>query len=385
MIKPAFFFARFFYWFVVSLTLWLLSGCDSARDVETPQARKAAVVVTTPIARHTSRPTIAPTRSPTAITLARRTPQATPAATRQPTALPALADLLQSPLPTPGATFRFSATLTVQIPPVRADLAELFRPRPDIGAALPVQVISATTPSIAPTPDGVARTARVPILMYHYVSIPPSDADIFRRDLSVAPTRFVEHLARLQAEGYTTISLYELLAHLTQGAPLPDQAVLLTFDDGYRDTYEQAFPPLVQYGMKATFFVVSDFMDKQQPEYLTWDMAREMLAAGMSIESHGRNHVSLRGKDQDYLVWQALGSSETIEYELGVRPRFISYPAGEYDPLTIDIFRSANYWAGVTTIQGATHNSEDLFQLRRVRIRGSTTPDELSRLLALDW
>jgi peptidoglycan/xylan/chitin deacetylase (PgdA/CDA1 family) len=74
-------------------------------------------------------------------------------------------------------------------------------------------------------------------------------------------------------------------------------------------------------------------------------MAREMLHAGISIESHGRNHFSLAGQDDDYLVWQALGSLETIEYELGVRPRFVSYPAGEYDQRTIDIFHSAHYWA----------------------------------------
>jgi peptidoglycan/xylan/chitin deacetylase (PgdA/CDA1 family) len=137
--------------------------------------------------------------------------------------------------------------------------------------------------------------------------------------------------------------------------------------------------------MKATFFVISDFIDEGRSEYLTWDMARTMYAAGMAIEAHGRNQVSLRGKDQDYLVWQALGSQETIQYELGVRPHFISYPAGEYDQLTIQIFQSANYWGGVTTIQGATHSSDNLFELHRVRIRGTTTPDELARLLALDW
>jgi peptidoglycan/xylan/chitin deacetylase (PgdA/CDA1 family) len=68
-----------------------------------------------------------------------------------------------------------------------------------------------------------------------------------------------------------------------------------------------------------------------------------------------------------------------------VRPRFVSYPAGQYDENTIRIFESAHYWAGLTTIQGATHSNEDLFQLRRVRIRGTTSADELVRLSALDW
>ncbi|MEZ4710738.1 MAG: polysaccharide deacetylase family protein [Caldilineaceae bacterium] len=224
-----------------------------------------------------------------------------------------------------------------------------------------------TAVAIEPISDGAVRTAHVPILMYHYLSIPPADANIYRQDLSVAPDLFAQHLDRMLAEGYTTISLYQLYDNLVTGAALPEKPVILTFDDGYLDVYENAFPLLRARNMTATLFVVTDFIDEQRPGYLTWDMAREMLAAGLSIESHGRNHISLKNKDADYLVWQALGSLETIQYELGVRPRFISYPAGEYDQQTIDLFKSANYWAGLTTIQGATHHSDDLFQIHRVR------------------
>jgi peptidoglycan/xylan/chitin deacetylase (PgdA/CDA1 family) len=244
---------------------------------------------------------------------------------------------------------------------------------------------TAVTRSPEPTPDGTFRSVRLPILMYHYLSEPPADADIYRKDLSVTPQLFGEHLDRMKAEGYTTLTLYDLLDHLTEGVPLPEKAVILTFDDGYRDNYENALPALAERDMTATFFVVTDFVDEERPEYLTWAMLREMHNAGMSIEAHGRNHVSLQNKDIDYLVWQALGSYEAIEREIGQRPRFISYPAGEYDRQAMDLFKSANYWAGLTTIQGATHDSDNLFELRRVRIRGTTTPDEIIRLLELDW
>jgi peptidoglycan/xylan/chitin deacetylase (PgdA/CDA1 family) len=240
-------------------------------------------------------------------------------------------------------------------------------------------------PLSEPTPDGQERTVRVPILMYHYLSVPPADADIYRKDLSVTPDNFAQHLDRMQAAGYTTIYLNDLLLHLTQGDPLPEKPVILTFDDGYRDNYLNAFPLLRERGMTATFFIVTDFIDEERPEYMTWDMVREMYAAGMAMESHGRNHTSLKDRDEDYLVWQALGSLETIEFELGVRPRFISYPTGAFDEKTIEIFQSAHYWAGVTTIQGATHQSDELFELRRVRVRGTHDADELLRLLSVDW
>ena len=241
------------------------------------------------------------------------------------------------------------------------------------------------TPKPPAAPDGLVRKARAPILMYHYASAPPPAADIYRRDLSVSPALLRSHLEALVDAGYTTISMYDLVNHLNQGAPLPEKPVILTFDDGYRDNYENAFPLLQEFGMTAMFFVVTDYMDAGNPVYLSWDMAREMQAAGMYIESHGRDHTSLRGRADDYLIWQALGSAETIEYELGVRPRFITYPFGHYDGTTIRIFESAGYWGGVTIRGGTVHTADDLFQLKRVRVRGTTTATELLRLLAADW
>jgi peptidoglycan/xylan/chitin deacetylase (PgdA/CDA1 family) len=290
-----------------------------------------------------------------------------------PTPTPTLTPLQQ---PTRTITESLQSIVLVESPPTPTLPPPIPTPPPPV--IQPVRIAE-------PTPDGVERTARVPILMYHYLSAPPSNADIYRLDLSVTPELFAAHLDALRTNGYTTISLYELLAHLTQGAPLPEKPVILTFDDGYRDNYENAFPLLAERGMTATFFIVTDFIYDQRPEYVTWDMVRAMYAGGMSIEAHGRNHVSLKNKDREYLIWQALGSLEAIQQEVGTRPRFVSYPAGEYDQLTLDTFDSANYWAGVTTAQGATHSSGDLFRLRRVRVRGTTTPEELLRLAALDW
>lgn len=314
----------------------------------------------------------------------------TPSAeTTPPPATPSAASLVTASVPVPEPT---SDGATTSDGTIISDSTKMTAPAlptltvPSLFALLPTPTPEPTRfPVYAPTPDGVARTVRVPILMYHYLSEPPPDADIYRRDLSVSPTLFAEHLDRMVAEGYVTVSLYQVIDALQRGTPLPDKPVVITFDDGYRDNYENAFPLLRERGMVATIFVVTDFIDEQRPAYLTWDMAREMFAAGISIESHGRNHVSLAGKDDAYLVWQALGSLETIEYELGVRPRFISYPAGEYDQRTIEIFQSAHYWAGVTTRQGATLDNQRLFELPRVRVRNTTTADELMYLLSLDW
>ncbi|GAB4558787.1 MAG: hypothetical protein Kow0047_04200 [Anaerolineae bacterium] len=237
----------------------------------------------------------------------------------------------------------------------------------------------------APTPDGQLRIARVPILMYHYISAPPADADKYRRDLSVTPELFESHLRYLRDAGYTSISLAELLDHLMTGAPLPERPIILTFDDGYADQYQNAFPLLVAYGFKAAFFVITDFVTQERPEYMTWPQLQEMAAAGMEIGSHSRDHPDLRGRSVDYLVWQALGSKETIEYYLGVTPRFVSWPSGRYDQLAIDVFKSAHFWGGVTTHQGVEQRSDRPFELMRIRVRGTYSAEDLAALLNYDW
>ena len=241
------------------------------------------------------------------------------------------------------------------------------------------------TSTPGPTPDGVARTLQVPILMYHYVSVPPDGADIYRRDLSVTPALFESDLKFLTDAGYHAITLDDLLYALAQGRELPAKPVILTFDDGYQDNYTNAFPLLEKYDMVGHFFVISDFVNQERPGYMTWPQIEEMAAAGQRFGSHSRDHPSLKGQSDDYLVWQALGGKEALEEHLGQHPRWISYPAGQYDDRTIAVYESAGYWGGLTTQQGATHTLDDIFELKRVRVRGSHTAADLGRLLALDW
>lgn len=222
-----------------------------------------------------------------------------------------------------------------------------------------------------PTPDSRDREFLVPILMYHYISVPPADADVYRLDLSVTPDHFRQQMQWLKDNGYQPISLYHLIYALNIGwPPLPARPIILTFDDGYRDNYENAFPILKEMGFTGTFFVLTDTTDRQESNYMTWDMLREMVAAGMSVELHGREHVEYAGRDYDWLVFNLLGPAQTIEAELGYKPRFVAYVSGKYDALTMQVAHEAGFWAAVTTQHGALHDKDDLFELTRVRIRG---------------
>jgi peptidoglycan/xylan/chitin deacetylase (PgdA/CDA1 family) len=313
-----------------------------------------------------------PSVSPVPIGTPTRSLGGTPSASLSPTLSPAASPTVTvSPtfLPTETPTLRPTAT------PDPTKTATLPAPTPEPSA----------TPIPGPTPDGTARSARVPILMYHYISDPPPGANAVRRDLSVSPALFESHLRYLRDAGYHVITLDDLLRFLTFGQPLPDKPVILTFDDGYVDNYISAFPLLKRYGMVGQFFLITDFVDAGQADYMTWPQIEEMGAAGQRFGSHSRNHPDLRGQSVDYLIWQALGGLEDIQKHLGYRPRWIAYPSGSYDKRTIQVYKSANYWGGLTTVQGATHTGDGIFELSRVRVRGSYSADDLARLLSLDW
>jgi len=287
----------------------------------------------------------------------------TPTATPTPTITP-------SPTPSPTATLTPSPTAT----PTRTATPTLTPTQTATPTATP-------TPIPQPTPDGVSRLLRVPILMYHYVSTPPEGADAIRRDLSVSGDRLDAHLTRLEELGYTPITLHDLTLALQIGHPLPDKPIILTFDDGYRDHYTEAFPVLQAHSAVGTFFVITSAADDANPAYLTWDQIKEMHAAGMEIAAHCYTHVDLRERDVDFLVWQVLGSQEAIEARTNEPVRFFCYPSGRYDQQVIDVLHSAHYWAAVTVEMGVEQDSNSPFELRRLRIHGDTDADDLQRLL----
>lgn len=217
--------------------------------------------------------------------------------------------------------------------------------------------------------------------MYHYLSAPPPGADAIRRDLSVPPERFEEHLRYLREAGYESVSLHDLSLALQIGHPLPEKPIVITFDDGYRDAYTQAFPLLLRHGFRATFFLVTGFIDQERPEHLTWLQVITMTAAGMEMEAHGHTHPDLRNRSVDYLVWQLLGARQAIEARTLKPVRFFCYPSGKYDDLVIKVLHSAHYWGAVTLNEGVTQRSDRMFELERVRIHGYYGAEELAKVL----
>lgn len=244
----------------------------------------------------------------------------------------------------------------------------------------PVPIEPSPTPSptataLQPTPVAEGVIARVPILMYHYLSTPPQDADIYRRDLSVTPENFEAQLAYLKEAGFTAVSLDDLSLHLAGQKLLPEKSIILTFDDGYVDNYRNAYPLLQKYGFSATFFLATWFIDSGDPNYVTWDNVREMHAGGMDFGAHSYRHFDMRGRDVDFLVYEIVGSKEAIEERTQETVRHFVYPAGHYDQQVIDVLQSAHFWTALTTSYGFDHRYDERFTLPRIRMRGEDSLD----------
>lgn len=234
-----------------------------------------------------------------------------------------------------------------------------------------------------PAPDGVARTADVPILMYHYISAAPSANDRIRYGLSVTPEMFEAQLKLLQDNGCTTITLRDLYTYLAIGTPLPDNPIILTFDDGYLDNYTNAFPLLQKYGMIGTFFVLTGPADEGNPAYLSWDMIQEMNDGGMDIQLHSRAHLDMRNRSYDWLVFQLIGGRQSIEGHTGKPVNFMAYPSGKYDANLLRFLRDTNFWAAVTTAAGRQHVLQDALLWERVRISGQMRLPDFAKLLGI--
>jgi peptidoglycan/xylan/chitin deacetylase (PgdA/CDA1 family) len=244
---------------------------------------------------------------------------------------------------------------------------------------------SQSTPEPTPTPPAEARrplaglpreTATLPILMYHHVNdLPRTVTDAQLRDLTVPTRSFKHHLEFLESTGVQTVSLDELIEHLEGGPPLPERAVILSFDDGYEDNYRLAYPLLRQYRMTATFFVVANLVG--QPGYMTWEQLREMQRHGMSIESHSLDHLDLSIQPRAELQRQLFESRRKLDLNLPRPVRFLAYPSGAYNPLVISATKLAGYRAAVSINHGHVQRRTGIYELNRVRVKGAETIDSL--------
>ena len=201
----------------------------------------------------------------------------------------------------------------------------------------------------------------IPVLNYHIVSRQKINA------LAITPQEFEEQMAYLYTQGYVTITPDQLLDYLQYDKSLPPKPVLITFDDGYSDTYREAYPILRKYNFVATVFLITDYIGNNS-RYLTWDQVETMHANGFSFGSHTLNHIPLSDVTNEYAVYQLSKSREAIEWHLKSPVKYFAYPGGFYNQTTAQLLQQTGYRAAFTVNFGTANKSNTVYALNRIPI-----------------
>lgn len=218
----------------------------------------------------------------------------------------------------------------------------------------------------------------MPILMYHLIDSHPPPGP-YGPGLTVSPQAFEAEMRILEDGGYHSVTFADLYAALAGTRPLPSKPVLLTFDDGNRDSYSVAFPILRRHHLVATFFVVTKMVGR--PPSVTWQQLSEMSRAGMTVASHTVSHLDLRTLPSGRLRAELIDSRAKIAAELGTAPVVLSYPSGEYDRRVEAAAGQAGYVMAVTTHSGRRIDPQRLLALPRVRISGGLSLQRFAQAL----
>ena len=205
-----------------------------------------------------------------------------------------------------------------------------------------------------------AGNRQIPVLVYHRVGY-TSD------NFTVTPERFATDLQTLQYYGYCAISLEQMQSFLDdRNIEMPDKPILITFDDGYLDNFENAYPILKQHGMVATFFIITDKLwtqDRLTPERIT-----EMAAGGMSFGSHTVTHRRLGELPWDEIREELSISKAVLESVLGKTVNTIAYPQGSYSENVVTLAQNLGYTTGFTVREGICLKDSPDFELRRIPV-----------------
>lgn len=210
------------------------------------------------------------------------------------------------------------------------------------------------------------------IICYHCVK---DEAFPHLRPVKVAD---FENQMRYLSNVYNPIPLERMAQHIQNGTSLPSKAIAVTFDDGYRDNYENAFPILKNYNIPATVFLTTGFIGtgeipRWDKEYykndkalmLSWEQVQEMSDNGIFFGSHTVTHPFLTRISRKQAQKEIRQSMDIIEQQIGKPITTFAYPSGNFNSEIKEIVKDAGYTAAVSTIPGYNKMHDDVHTLKR--------------------
>jgi len=230
--------------------------------------------------------------------------------------------------------------------------------------------------SVPSRKKSVYYSGQVAVLMYHDIAIKPQSDGI------IAVDRFKKQMQLVKKNGFQVITIEQYVNFMQGKGNVPDNALLITFDDGYESFYKLAYPILKEYGYPAVnFVIVSTIDDRTKPgtPKLTWDQMREMQQAGMSFMSHTfdmhrygavnehgneapimsklnydkqKKKMETKAEYIERLKKDLLIAEDRLKSELGNTVSALAFPYGAYSEAVLELTKAAGISVTFTTKEG---------------------------------
>ena len=227
-----------------------------------------------------------------------------------------------------------------------------------------------------PTPvqeelDPNAFCLNVPVIYYHHIE----PLDQARKDghaqLTVDSEIFDQQMKYLVDRGYNSISADDLVNALVSHQQIPGKPIVVTIDDGYKDTYQYAFQTAKKYNIKLNLMIPTGLLENEG--YMSWSQLKEMVDSGFAYAyDHTWSHYSLPhgGDEKDQM--EIMVAKTQLEEHLGKPVKIFSYPYGTYDPRIVNLLKTNGFSAAFTTIPSRYQCDSAIYLLKRFRIGNSS-------------
>lgn len=226
----------------------------------------------------------------------------------------------------------------------------------------------------------------LPVLMYHEVRPDQPGKD------SITPQELESDLRWLSGNGYTAVTMREVIAAVYDGAPLPEKPIVLSFDDGYYNNILYLPELLKRYDMKIVLSVIGKSADEfsEYPSgnlhyaHATWEQLREFEESGLAELQHHSyalhrldavNRGCCRQKGESGAAYEKRLSEDTLLMqqrlydECGHTAECYVYPYGFYEPETSEVLRELGFQATLSCDFGVnrlTHDPDCLMGMKRI-------------------
>ncbi len=220
-----------------------------------------------------------------------------------------------------------------------------------------------------------SHTVQIPILMYHSISAEQEKSHPYYH-VNTTPSIFDEQMRYLYNNKYSTINLPDLETIFEKKDS--SKYIVITFDDGFRDFYTDAFPILNKYNFSATVFLPTAFINHKRlsfkgKECLTWNEVRRLSKEGIIFGSHTVSHLHLYKLKENEIEEEMKTSKEKIETETNLKIESFSYPYAfpenkEFEIHLKKVLTTYGYKNGVSTIIGTADKSKDKYFYPRLPV-----------------